>query len=444
MTAATKTTNRSRRATLALVLPLVAIVLAGSVQAVGAQEPDPARSDVILDNGSVQGGSLDTAQSDGSDPTPEGDGLPLWLMIATGVTTGGILLAGAGALALRHRSTLEEPETIEEPLAAVDDEPVAVATPAYRGADDAGAYEAGGAAYAQHTAETTEPPPNPVAPGGAVRDGVPARVRGLAGMQSAVTELAEKAAVAAGKDRTIAKKLEAAGSQMRAGEWLAAAAGASLATAVGVFLTVGWVLGLALGVFVAFAFWFGLGRKADKRSARFAEQLPETLQLLAGSLRGGSSVIQGMQTVADEADSPTAEEFQRIITETRLGRDLGASFEDLAGRMGSQDFNWVVTAIEIHREVGGDLASILDRVGNTIRARNRVRGQVKALSAEGRVSGMILFILPPAMVGMIALLNRAYLDEMVTTSEGQIMLVVSAVLLLAGGAWLKRLSRFVY
>jgi tight adherence protein B len=444
MTATPETTNRRGRAALALVLPLLVIALAGSGQGAGAQEPDPARSDVIVDNASVQGGSLDVTQPDASDPLADEDGLPLWLMIATGVTTGAILLVGAGALALRHRRTLEVPKPIEEPLAPVDDEPVATGAPAYRGADDAGAYEAGGAAYAQHTAESTEPPPNPVAPRGAVTNGEPARMRGLAGMQSAVTEFAEKAAVAAGKDRTIAKKLEAAGSQMRAGEWLAAAAGASLATAVVVFLTIGWVLGLALGVFVAFGFWFQLGRKADKRSSRFAEQLPETLQLLAGSLRGGSSVIQGMQTVADEADSPTAEEFQRIITETRLGRDLGASFEDLAGRMGSQDFTWVVTAIEIHREVGGDLASILDRVGNTIRARNRVRGQVKALSAEGRVSGMILFILPPAMVGMIALLNRDYLDEMVTTSEGQIMLVVSAVLLLAGGAWLKRLSRFVY
>jgi tight adherence protein B len=328
------------------------------------------------------------------------------------------------------------PETLENPVDPTSEG----ITPtfgehAYAGATDAGAYEEGGAAYEQHTAD-------PMDTGPLVSDEAPTNI--FTTLQTAVVSLADRAAAEAGKDRVIAKKLEAAGSQLRPGEWLVMAAGGTLAALLFIGFVFGWVLAAAASALTAIGFWWALSFRAERRGGRFASQLPETLQLLAGGLRGGSSLIQALQTVADEADSPTAEEFQRIITEARLGRDLGVSFQDLSKRVDNQDFNWVVTAIEIHREVGGDLAGVLDRVGGTIRARNRVRGQVKSLSAEGRISGLILFMLPPAMVGVISIVNRDYLDELANTSEGQMMLVVSGVLLLAGGAWLKRLSRFVF
>ena len=112
--------------------------------------------------------------------------------------------------------------------------------------------------------------------------------------------------------------------------------------------------------------------------------------------------------------------------------------------MDSKDFDWVVTAIEIHREVGGDLSSILDRVGNTIRQRNRVLGQVKALSAEGKMSGLILFMLPPGMLAAISALNPEYLQEMIGDSAGQVLLAIATILLAIGGWWLKKLAKFVY
>jgi tight adherence protein B len=222
------------------------------------------------------------------------------------------------------------------------------------------------------------------------------------------------------------------------------AVGGTLAAMLISWFVFGLLMGVLLTTVVAYGFWAALSYQADRRSKAFAEGLPETLGLLAGSLRGGTSLLQAIQTVADEADEPTASEFQRILTESRLGRDVGVSFRDVAKRMDSPDFEWVVTAIEIHREVGGDLAGILDRVSATIRARNRVRGQVAALSAEGKLSGLVLFVLPPGMVGMIALINRAYLDEMIGSGEGQVMLALATLLLLLGGVWLKRLSRFVY
>ncbi len=379
----------------------------------------------------------------------------------TGNTTAMILaIAGAAMVAvvgtmlfLRARkerqgeaALVEEVIDPAEPLAGGFDA-VAAETP-YDGAVDGGAYEAGGAAYAQFT---NEPDHNvataaaaAAAATGVSADDDSAPESRFDQLRSQVVGLADKGLADSGHDRLVAKKLEAAGSKMRPGEWLVLGVAGSTGAFFGVSFLLGWLLGAAAGILVAFGFWMWLDYMAGKRQKAFAEDLPETLGLIAGSLRGGLSMMQAIQTVADEADDPTAGEFQRLVTETRLGRDLAVSFRDLSQRMASQDFEWVVTAIEIHREVGGDLASILDRVSNTIRQRNRVRGQVKALSAEGRVSGLILFLLPLVMVGAISVMNRAYLNEMLNETAGQIMLIIAGVLLLVGGVWLKRLSRFIY
>ena len=131
---------------------------------------------------------------------------------------------------------------------------------------------------------------------------------------------------------------------------------------------------------------FWLKRKASKRQAAFADQLPDALQLLAGGIRAGFGLMQAIDNVAGELPAPAGEEFQRVKVETHLGRDTNEALRAMALRVGSQDFEWVVEAIEINREVGGDLGEILDSVGGTIRDRNRLRRRIKSLSAEGRVS----------------------------------------------------------
>ena len=365
-----------------------------------------------------------------------GNGLLLVLAIA-----GGVLVLGAAGLFLfrMRRQRKEELDQIEDVIDPLASERLAgeFPEPEYAGAAEAGAYEEGGAAYAQYT-EPAYSAGNPLA----AEQTAPTNK--LDQLRMSMADLADKGLQDSGQAHLVAKKLEAAGSKMRPGEWLVMAIAGTLGAFAGGTFLFGVLLGSACAALAAGGFWMYLSARQGARQKKFAEDLPETLQLIAGSLRGGSSMIQAISTVADEADDPINEEFQRIITETRLGRDLAVSFRDLSDRMGSKDFEWVVTAIEIHREVGGDLASILDRVSDTIRSRNRVRGQVKALSAEGKMSGAILFILPPGMVGAISMLNREYLNEMLDTTEGQVMLIVSAVLLIIGGAWLKRLSRFVY
>lgn len=389
-------------------------------------EPAPALEPAVQDD-------------DRSFETTAGTGNGLMLVLA--VAAGAVVLGLGGMSFVRHRSQRRDDldrveEVVVDPQAG-ESFIGGFAEPEYAGATDAGAYEEGGAAYAQYTE------PNYDAAGAADLDNGPSRSR-LDQIRASMTDLADKRLQDSGKAHIVAKKLEAAGSKMRPGEWLLMAIAVTLGAFAGATFVFGLILGVAAAALGVFASWSYLSYREGKRQRQFAEDLPETLQLIAGSLRGGTSMIQAIDTVADEADEPTASEFQRLMTESRLGRDLAVSFRDLSERMDSKDFEWVVTAIEIHREVGGDLASILDRVSDTIRARNRVRGQVKALSAEGKMSGALLFMLPPGMVGAISVLNREYLNEMVDTSEGQIMLVVAGVLLVIGGAWLKRLSRFVY
>ncbi|MFN2506594.1 MAG: type II secretion system F family protein [Acidimicrobiales bacterium] len=115
-----------------------------------------------------------------------------------------------------------------------------------------------------------------------------------------------------------------------------------------------------------------------------------------------------MDTVTREAEPPTAEEFKRLTIETRLGRDFVEALQSLADRVGSEDFQWVVQAVQIQREVGGDLAAILDSVAGTVRDRTRIRRQVSALSAEGRMSAWVLMILPFGLGGMMALTSKEY------------------------------------
>ena len=151
--------------------------------------------------------------------------------------------------------------------------------------------------------------------------------------------------------------------------------------------------------------------RAGRRQAAFADQLDDSLQLMAGSLRAGHSLLRAVDAVSQDAVSPTSEEFARIVNETRVGRDLSDSLDEVAERMGSDDFTWVAQAIAIHREVGGNLAEVLDAVGHTIRERNQIRRQVKALSAEGKLSAIVLGALPFAIIGFISMTNPAYLAK---------------------------------
>jgi tight adherence protein B len=203
-------------------------------------------------------------------------------------------------------------------------------------------------------------------------------------------------------------------------------------------------MGLVLGVAVPLLVRVVLNFMAGRRRKRFSDQLSDTLQILSGTLRAGHGLAQGIDAVGREAESPTAEEFRRLTIETRLGRDFIEALSALADRIGSDDFQWIVQAIEIQRDVGGDLAEVLDTVAGTIRDRTRIRRQVSALSAEGRMSAWVLMILPFGLGGMMEVTNPDYVSPLFGSSTGYKLLAVAAVLLIVGGLWLRRIVRPVF
>jgi len=179
-----------------------------------------------------------------------------------------------------------------------------------------------------------------------------------------------------------------------------------------------------------------IGMRTSRRRATFAEQLDESLALLSGGLRAGHSLLRAVDAASQETESPTAEELARVVNETRLGRDLGDALDTTAERMRSDDFKWAAQAIAINREVGGNLSEVLDQVGRTIRERNEIRRQVKALAAEGKLSAWILVLLPIAVCGFLLLTNPNYFAGFFGNLVGIAALIVAVILLVVGSIWM--------
>jgi tight adherence protein B len=260
----------------------------------------------------------------------------------------------------------------------------------------------------------------------------------LAGAGAAAGAAVEKVLVRRGRLAAGAAALEQAGMTTTLPNFvLAVSVWAIGAGAVGVLLG-GPSLGLVLVAVVPLGARLLVKFKAGRRQAAFADQLDDSLQLMASSLRAGHSLLRAVDAVSQDAAAPTSEEFARIVNETRVGRDLSDSLDEVAERMGSDDFTWVAQAIAIHREVGGNLAEVLDAVGNTIRERNAIRRQVKALSAEGKLSALVLGALPFAIIGFISATNPTYLSKFTESFAGYAMIAAAVVLMLFGGFWLKK------
>ncbi|MBT2532079.1 type II secretion system F family protein [Arthrobacter sp. ISL-48] len=239
-------------------------------------------------------------------------------------------------------------------------------------------------------------------------------------------------------------KLEQAGLNKEPGDYLLIAGAATLVAAVTGFFLGGLGISILFLLLAPFVLYLALNKLIARRRRKFDEQVPDTLQMFSGGLRAGHSLLRAIDAAAQENEAPMAEELSRILNETRIGRDLGESLADVSLRTASEDFYWIAQAIEIHREVGGDLAEVLDHVGETIRDRNQVRGQVRALSAEGRISALVLMALPILMFIGLVLFNPLYAKVFTTTVAGFAMLGAAAVLMSVGGLWLSRIIKPKY
>jgi len=179
--------------------------------------------------------------------------------------------------------------------------------------------------------------------------------------------------------------------------------------------------------------WFWLLWKRGQRFKAFASQLPDAMELLARALRAGQSLAAGLHIISEEMPDPVAKEFGRVYDEQNLGVSLEDAMKNMVERVPNLDLKFFVTAVGIQRQTGGDLAEILDKIGYVIRERYRILGQVKALTAEGRLSGAILLAMPPALFVIVWFINREYVMQLFQEKEG-IRLVIYALLLQLLGA----------
>jgi tight adherence protein B len=244
-------------------------------------------------------------------------------------------------------------------------------------------------------------------------------------------------------DARISRRLEAAGSELKSSEWLLLHGGiffiaGLLGIAIGGGNPVIGLIFLAVGLFVP---WLYLGFRRSRRRKAFNQQLPDTLQLMSGSLAAGLSLAQSVDTIVREGSEPIASEFRRVLVETRLGVSLEDALEGVGERFESKDFEWVVMAIKIQRQVGGNLAELLDTVAATMREREYVRRQVAALAAEGKLSAWVLGGLPPVFMLYLLLANRDYVIPMFQEPLGWAMLAGAAMILAVGVFWMSRLVK---
>jgi tight adherence protein B len=196
---------------------------------------------------------------------------------------------------------------------------------------------------------------------------------------------------------------------------------------------------IGLLIFSLLAPKYFLSFKGKRRNKKFVRQLPDMLQLLSGTLRAGYSVAQGFEAVSQEIEDPMGKELQRVMAEARLGRPLEEALDNAAERMKSEDFSWAVMAIRIQREVGGNLAELLMTVSETMTQRERLRRDVAALTAEGRMSAIVLGILPPGLALVMYVMNPTYIGRLTQDSIGMILLVSGVVMMLIGFAWMRKI-----
>jgi tight adherence protein B len=257
---------------------------------------------------------------------------------------------------------------------------------------------------------------------------------------ASVAQAGGRMAEAGGFSASLEGRLEQAGFPLKGGEFvvvtvLAFFGGGILSMLLTQPLPVVLVVSVLAGAVPSVMLRLSLRR----REAKLRRQLPDVLTVMASSLRAGHSFLQALDTVAKEIDEPAATEFNRVVAEIRLGRPAEDALASMGDRIGSEDFKWAVLAINIQREVGGNLAEILDTVADTIRERDKIRRDVDTLTTEGRLSAYVLIAMPFVIALYMTLVNPEYIALLFTTGIGIAMTIVASCLMLAGIVWMRKI-----
>jgi len=254
---------------------------------------------------------------------------------------------------------------------------------------------------------------------------------------SALTEWVNKGVEKSSLGEKMARDLARADLKIKPGEYLAL----NIISIIGVGF-ISWVIGgrdlisLLIGVVVGFFLpRMFIRRQQSRRLIRFNEQLADMLNLMVNGLRAGYSTMQAMEAVSKELPSPICDEFRRVVQEMQIGIPMDSALANLLRRIPSEDLDFVITAINVQREVGGNLAEILDVISYTIRERVRIKGEIRVLTAQVMVSGKILAFMPVALIGVLWFLNKEYIMEFFNPERagcGYIALGVAGTLIVVG------------
>jgi tight adherence protein B len=220
------------------------------------------------------------------------------------------------------------------------------------------------------------------------------------------------------------------------------AVGTAIATLLAVLL-IGAITGLAilapLGLLVALVVRGEINRRVKRRRTEFADQLSDNLQVVASAIRAGHSMVGAFSVVVDEASEPSRSEFRRIVNDERLGVPLEEAIRRVARRMDNRDLDQVALVATIQRETGGNTAEVLDRVIQTIRQRGEIRRLMETMTAQGRLSRVVVTAIPPVLLVAISLINPEYLRPLFHTGTGNLLLGIAAGLVIMGSLVIKRI-----
>jgi tight adherence protein B len=241
----------------------------------------------------------------------------------------------------------------------------------------------------------------------------------------------------------LARMLERSDVPLRTVEFIYLCTGSGLAagliagvTAQGSMIVLGAMAGGAAIPFLAV--WL----KGARRTRAFENQLPDLLITLAASLKAGHSFKTGLQTIVDEGRPPASKELKRVLTEAQLGRPIDESLAEMAVRLGSKNFEFVITAVTIQRQVGGSLAGLIDMVADTVRQRQQFARKIKGLTAMGRAGAYVLMALPFFIAAAITLLNAEYMDPLYHSSTGHKLIILMFAMMAFGSLLLRRIVSF--
>jgi len=240
-------------------------------------------------------------------------------------------------------------------------------------------------------------------------------------------------------------KLERAGMKIRSGEFITLHL--FVVTTLGMvayYFSKNPIITLLVVIVVVLGPFMLLNMKTAQQLKKFHEQLPNALQLISGSLKAGYSFNQALSMVVDESKPPLSEEFRRMLSEMRMGIAERKALGNLAERIKSEYFNWTVMAINVQREVGGNLSEVLSTISDTIRERDRVMNRIKALTSEGKLSAIILIALPVVVGLLLAFFNREYISLLFTTKIGLLMLLGAGIMMVIGIIWILKIIQIKY